>query len=49
MRIGKSHQEVAIVLLGAFSRYVNQLQDDDMLKPGTKVLLKALREFIGIY
>ncbi|KAK7696646.1 hypothetical protein QCA50_001304 [Cerrena zonata] len=43
MRIGKSHQDVAIILLGAFSRYVNQLQDEDMSKPGTKVLLKALR------
>lgn len=44
MRIGKSHQDVAIILLGAFSRYVNQLQDEDMTKPGTKVLLKALRK-----
>ncbi|CAL1702185.1 unnamed protein product [Somion occarium] len=43
MRIGQSHQDVAILLLGAFSRYVNQLQDEDISKPATKVLLKALR------
>jgi len=43
MRIGKSHQEVAIILLGAFSRYVNNLQDDEMGLPKTKVLLRAIR------
>lgn len=48
MRIGKSHQDVAIILLGAFSRYVNQLQDEDMSKPGTKVLLKALRKYLWV-
>jgi hypothetical protein len=43
MRIGKSHREVAIVLLGAFSRWVNHLEDDEMSMSKTKVLLKALR------
>lgn len=43
MRIGKSHQDVAIVLLGAFSRWVNNLDDDDIPKPRTKTILKALR------
>ncbi|KZT12711.1 uncharacterized protein LAESUDRAFT_12495 [Laetiporus sulphureus 93-53] len=43
IRIGKSHQEVAIVLLGAFSRYINNLQDDEINLPRTKMLLKALR------
>ncbi|KAI0921899.1 hypothetical protein AcW1_004246 [Taiwanofungus camphoratus] len=43
MRIGKTHQDVAIVLLGAFSRYVNNLQDDEISLPRTKMLLKALR------
>jgi len=31
------------VLIGAMSRYVNHLEDEDMDKPKTKVLLKALR------
>ncbi|CCM05649.1 uncharacterized protein FIBRA_07879 [Fibroporia radiculosa] len=43
MRIGKSHQDVAIILLGAFSRYINNLQDDEVTLPRTKMLLKALR------
>ncbi|KAI0786395.1 hypothetical protein C8Q75DRAFT_771575 [Abortiporus biennis] len=43
MRIGKSHQEVAIILLGAFSRYINQLSDEEMALSKTKVLLRALR------
>lgn len=41
MRIG--HQDVAIVLLGAFSRYINNLQDEEMSNPRTKIRLKALR------
>ncbi|KAF9469116.1 hypothetical protein BDZ94DRAFT_1245395 [Collybia nuda] len=43
MRIGQSHRDVAIVLLGAFSRWVNHLNDDDISKPRTKMILKALR------
>ncbi|KAG7097057.1 hypothetical protein E1B28_004445 [Marasmius oreades] len=43
MRIGTSHREVAIVLLGAFSRYINHLDESDLRKPKTKTLLKALR------
>jgi len=34
---------VAIILLGAFSRYVNYLQDDEIALPQTRVILKALR------
>lgn len=41
MRIGK--QDVAITLLGAFSRYINHLQDDEMSLPRTMTRLKALR------
>jgi hypothetical protein len=44
MRIGKSHQDVAIILLGAFSRWINQLTDEEMRIPKTKVLLRALSE-----
>ncbi|KAG9013101.1 hypothetical protein FRB90_006273 [Tulasnella sp. 427] len=43
MRIGPSHRDVAIVLVGAMSRYVNNLEDEDMDKPKTKAMLKALR------
>lgn len=43
MRIGKSHQDVAIILLGAFSRYINNLQDEEFSQPRTRMLLKALR------
>ncbi|KAF8627235.1 hypothetical protein AX15_004471 [Amanita polypyramis BW_CC] len=43
MRIGQSHRDVAIVLLGAFSRYINNLQDEDIPKPQTKAILRALR------
>lgn len=41
MRIG--HRDVAIVLLGAFSRYVNYLTDDEIGLPRTRTMLKALR------
>lgn len=43
MRIGKSHRDVAIILLGAMSRWINHLDDDEIEQPATKVLLKALR------
>ncbi len=42
MRI--EHKDVAIILLGAFSRYINHLQDEDLEKPETKKLLKMLSE-----
>ncbi|KAI0751321.1 hypothetical protein C8Q80DRAFT_1099496 [Daedaleopsis nitida] len=41
MRI--EHTDMAIVLLGAFSRYINNLQDEDLEKQETKKLLKMLR------
>ncbi|KAG8827202.1 hypothetical protein FRC17_007951 [Serendipita sp. 399] len=43
MRIGASHRDVAIVLVGALSRWVNHLEDDEIDRPRTKILLKALR------
>ncbi|KAH7922456.1 hypothetical protein BV22DRAFT_1070433 [Leucogyrophana mollusca] len=43
MRIGQSHRDVAILLLGAFSRYVNHLEDSEITLPRTRVILKALR------
>ena len=47
MRIG--NQDVAVTLLGAFSRYINQLQDDEIALPRTKTRLKALRESIRFF
>ena len=44
MRI--EHTDMAIVLLGAFSRYINHLQDEDLRKPETKNLLKMLRAYV---
>jgi len=43
MRIGESHRDVQIILLGALSRWVNHLEDSDMADKRTKPLLKALR------
>ncbi|THH17941.1 hypothetical protein EW146_g2945 [Bondarzewia mesenterica] len=43
MRIGASHREVAIILVGAFSRFINHLEDEEMGLSRTKVILKALR------
>lgn len=43
MRIGQSHRDVAIILIGAFSRWINQLDETEIQKPRTKTLLKALR------
>ena len=40
MRI--EHTDMAIILLGAFSRYINHLQDEDFGKPETKKILKML-------
>jgi hypothetical protein len=44
MRIGRSHHDVAITLLGAFSRYINHLEAEDFAKPETRSLLISLRE-----
>ncbi|KIK30599.1 hypothetical protein PISMIDRAFT_20766 [Pisolithus microcarpus 441] len=43
MRIGQSHRDVAILLLGAFSRWINHLEDSEMQLPKTRIILKALR------
>lgn len=49
MRIGESHREIAILLLGALSRWVNFLEDNDMAQQRTKILLKALRQYHALY
>jgi len=43
MRLGQSHRDVAVILLGAFSRWVNHLEGDQVENPRTKMVLKALR------
>ena len=43
IRIG--HKDVAIVLLGAFSRWINRLNDEDIRKAQVQSQLKALRTF----
>ncbi|KAF9226468.1 hypothetical protein BS17DRAFT_775671 [Gyrodon lividus] len=43
MRIGQSHRDVAMILLGAFSRWINHLEDSEVQLPKTRVILKALR------
>ena len=39
--------DMAIVLLGAFSRYINNLQDEDFEKPETKKMLKMLSAILS--
>lgn len=46
MRIGKSHRDMAIILLGTFSRWVNQLTEEDMKIDETKRNLRALSNFL---
>ncbi|KAF8192507.1 hypothetical protein BJ912DRAFT_263404 [Pholiota molesta] len=41
--IRTGNKDVAIVLLGAFSRWVNYLEDSELQKPQTRSYLKALR------
>ncbi|KAH9038829.1 hypothetical protein EDB84DRAFT_1587807 [Lactarius hengduanensis] len=43
MRIGRSHHDVAITLIGAFSRYINHLEEVDFAKRETRSLLVSLR------
>lgn len=44
IRLG--HKDVAIILLGTFSRWINHLEDGDLQSPSTIRLLKALRQYI---
>jgi len=48
MRIGKSHHDVAITLLGAFSRYINHLEPEDFVKQETRSLLVSLRSSLKV-
>ncbi|KAG9317556.1 hypothetical protein JVU11DRAFT_1762 [Chiua virens] len=41
MRIGQSHIDVAIILLGAFSRWINHLDDSEVQLPKTKTLVMS--------
>ncbi|KAI0284950.1 hypothetical protein BGY98DRAFT_1146873 [Russula aff. rugulosa BPL654] len=48
MRIGRSHHDVAITLLGAFSRYINHLEEADFVKQETRPLLVSLRSSLKV-
>ncbi|GAA5999917.1 hypothetical protein JCM10207_005971 [Rhodosporidiobolus poonsookiae] len=50
MRLGKSHAEIAIILVGAMSRKVNDTTDDElaMMQPSTKATLRAIRANLKI-
>ncbi|GAA5887940.1 hypothetical protein JCM6882_000809 [Rhodosporidiobolus microsporus] len=50
MRQGKSHAEIAIILVGAMSRKVNDVTDDElaMREPSTLATLRALRANLKI-
>ncbi|TRM67992.1 hypothetical protein BD626DRAFT_424541 [Schizophyllum amplum] len=43
LRIGASHRSIALLLVGAFSRYINNLEEQEMAKQGVRGVLKALR------
>lgn len=45
-RIGKTHRDIVILLIGALSRYVNYLDDEDFEKKETKATLKALSKLL---
>ena len=43
-RIGKTHRDIVVLLVGALSRYVNHLEEEDFEKKETKGTLRALSE-----
>ena len=43
-RIGKTHRDIVVLLVGALSRYVNHLEDEDFEKKETKGILRSLSE-----
>lgn len=44
-RIGRTHRDVVVLLIGALSRYVNRLDEEDFEKRETKGVLRSLREW----
>ncbi|GAA5897983.1 hypothetical protein JCM8208_003216 [Rhodotorula glutinis] len=50
MRLGKSHHDMQVFLVGAMSRRVNDTTDDElaMMEPATKATLRALRANLKI-
>lgn len=46
-RIGPGHRDIVILLIGALSRFVNQLEDDEFEKKETRNTLKALRSNVS--
>lgn len=48
-RIGKTHRDIVVLLVGALSRYVNHLEEEDFEKKETKGMLKALSESFWVH
>ncbi|GAA5894617.1 hypothetical protein JCM5296_002907 [Sporobolomyces johnsonii] len=50
LRLGKSHHDMAILVVGAMSRKVNDTTDDElaMMEPATKATLRSLRANLKI-
>lgn len=50
MRLGKSHHDIQVFLVGAMSRRVNDTTDDELalMEPSTKATLRALRANLKI-
>ncbi|GAA5874865.1 hypothetical protein JCM16303_003010 [Sporobolomyces ruberrimus] len=50
MRLGKTHQDISILLIGAMSRKVNDVTDDElaMMDSSTKATLRSLRASLKI-
>lgn len=48
-RIGPTHKDIVVLLVGALSRYVNRLEDEDYEKKETRGILRALRESRGLH
>ncbi|KAI0069088.1 hypothetical protein BV25DRAFT_1910794 [Artomyces pyxidatus] len=43
MRIGDSHKDIAIILLGTYSRFVNNLEDEDFQRPENAATIRLLK------
>lgn len=48
-RIGPGHRDIVILLIGAFSRFVNQLEEKDFDNKETRNTLKALRSNVSLH
>ena len=47
MKLGESHRQITILILGALSRWANRLTEADLADKANKNLLKSLREWFS--